>query len=138
MQPPVYGPFDYDPDGIGILTTYKYSSATLQYESADLECPEMQWLGLKSSELQTAISGDRHGLLPLTPRDRRKASLMLGREPLIEGGNEPEWRSELQVMLFLNFKAEIQILEDRKGGLSDWLKDQELGADFPFDEPCMW
>ncbi|KAF2672987.1 DNA topoisomerase IV, alpha subunit [Microthyrium microscopicum] len=135
--PPVYGLFDYDPDGLAILNTYKYSSANLQHESAvngaatgqliALECSSMRWLGVRSSALQPAITGDQHGLLPLTPRDRRKATLMLNREPFCQGGSEPEWRRELQKMLMLNIKAEIQILEEREGGLSEWLMEQELG-----------
>ena len=45
---------------------------------------------------------------------------------------EKEWRRELQVMLTLNVKAEIQILSERagggpgRGGLESWL-DEKVG-----------
>lgn len=38
------------------------------------------------------------------------------------GGLEPKWRRELQMMLMLNIKFEMQILdEDAGGGLIQWL-----------------
>jgi meiotic recombination protein SPO11 len=39
-----------------------------------------------------------------------------------EDGLEPTWRRELQVMLMLNIKAEMQILEELPGGLVPWLE----------------
>ena len=35
---------------------------------------------------------------------------------------EEGWRREVQVMLMLNVKAEIQVLEAREGGLGGWLR----------------
>lgn len=46
---------------------------------------------------------------------------MLEKECFKEGGREMEWRRELQAMLMLNVKAEIQILSEEKGGLPEWL-----------------
>lgn len=46
---------------------------------------------------------------------------MLEKEMLGEYGKESEWRRELQVMLMLNVKAEIQILSSGEGGLERWL-----------------
>jgi meiotic recombination protein SPO11 len=55
-------------------------------------------------------------------RDRRLAQRMLDREPFIEDGPEPEYRRELQNMLMLNIKAEIQLLEAGSSGLQGWLR----------------
>lgn len=41
-----------------------------------------------------------------------------------ENGLETEWRRELQVMLMLNFKAEMELLGDRDGGLERWVEEK--------------
>jgi meiotic recombination protein SPO11 len=51
---------------------------------------------------------------------------MLEWEVFAENGIEIEWRNELQTMLILNVKAEMQVFEERDGGLALWLKG-ELG-----------
>lgn len=66
------------------------------------------------------------GLIPLSKRDRRLATRMLSRAPFCEDGDEPSWRKEVQSMLVLNMKAEIQFLECYDGGLAGWL----YGRDF--------
>jgi meiotic recombination protein SPO11 len=124
---PTYGLVDYDVDGVGILSNYGYGSATMAHEALDLPCP-LRWVGLKSSDVIHAATRDRGGaaLMPLSRRDRRRATLMLARRPLCEGADgapqEPEWRRELQVMLLLNVKAEMQLLESsERGGLGAWV-----------------
>jgi meiotic recombination protein SPO11 len=117
------------------MSTFKSSSPTLRHESQNLTCPTLQWLGLKTSQLRINAQYDGHCLLRLTARDRRHATLMLKRRPLmlerpvsqeeargIEEGAELEWRRELQLMLMLNKKAEIQFLESSESGLAGWLK----------------
>jgi meiotic recombination protein SPO11 len=51
---------------------------------------------------------------------------MLEREPFGEDGDEGKWRREVQVMLMLNVKAEIQVLEAGPGGLAAWLEGERL------------
>lgn len=53
---------------------------------------------------------------------------MLERPTFAEDGPEPMWRRELQVMLMLNTKAEIQHLSGREGGLEEWLEDKLLSV----------
>jgi len=119
---PVYGLFDYDPDGMSILSTYKYGSQGLAHESKTINCPSIQWIGLGSAQFAEAIDMNNiDGLLPLSKRDRRLASCMLSRSPFSEYGEELSWRQELQMMLMLNFKAEIQFLECRAAGLAGWM-----------------
>jgi meiotic recombination protein SPO11 len=59
---------------------------------------------------------------------------MLGKSIFAEGGPEPVGRAELQIMLMLGVKAEIQVLNDLDGGLCAWLNRKivaELGEDVP-------
>jgi meiotic recombination protein SPO11 len=116
---PVYGLADFDPDGLSILSIYKHGSMALAHESATHQVPGLQWLGLRSAHLG-AVIGDAHAsqeVLPLTKRDRMKAMRMLGRESTCEifcGGDSSEEinsRTELQRMLMLNVKAELQALD---------------------------
>lgn len=59
-------------------------------------------------------------LLDLTARDWRMAVNML--ERLCDAGLEVEWRREIQVMLMLGVKAEIQIVNGGDGDqLCGWL-----------------
>ncbi|KAK8187120.1 Spo11/DNA topoisomerase VI subunit A [Phyllosticta capitalensis] len=129
----IYGLVDSDPDGIGILSTYKHGSESLAHENAGLCTPSIEWLGIKVTDVvplensntgTSNIHGDL-GLIRLSLRDRRKATKML-QKSVFEDGTEAEWRRELQVMLTLNVKAEIEIMESREGGLASWLQ-RELG-----------
>lgn len=113
--PKVYGLMDFDPDGVAILNTYKHGSLNLVNENASLVVPEMQWLGLKSCHISDEDQTHRNqGLLPLTKRDRHKARNMLDQAHV---DNVEEWRGQLQVMLMLNVKAELQILDAAAGAL---------------------
>lgn len=57
-------------------------------------------------------------ILTLSARDRKKAVDMLSNANMSNEGPEPEWRRDLQIMLLLNVKAELQILDSQPGGLS--------------------
>jgi meiotic recombination protein SPO11 len=118
---PVYGLFDYDPDGISIMSNYKYGSSKLAHQS-NINCPSMNWIGVKSSDFAEAIVlNETSGLMRLSSRNRRLASGMLSREPFTEDGTEYTWREEVQRMLMLNVKAEIQFLESCHRRLEGWL-----------------
>lgn len=118
---------DFDPDGIGIMSTYKYGSVTLSHENHNLIVPSITWLGVQSADIIPMEESGRAGLMRLSSRDRRIANRMLER-PSFQEGVEPEWRRELQVMLMLNCKAEIQILSDGGTGLEDWLDTKLVDA----------
>lgn len=98
------------------MSTYKYGSMKLSHENQNLTVPSMRWLGVRSAD----ISLDAVGLLKLSGRDRRIATCLLGRE-VFQQEQVAEWRRELQVMLMLNCKAEIQILSGGGNGLEGWL-----------------
>jgi meiotic recombination protein SPO11 len=130
---PVYSLVDFDPDGIGIMSTYKYGSLRLAHESltdqgtSKLDLPNLRWLGIRSEQILQLVQEDTangiRGLLRMSARDRNKASRMLEWDICAENGPEVEWRRQLQEMLVLNIKAEMQILEERPGGLARWISD---------------
>jgi meiotic recombination protein SPO11 len=123
------------------MSTYKYGSYALAHENVTaasfsghvLTLPRLRWLGLNNCQLNVhpkderttdgEVTIDAQGLMRLTVRDRRKARQMLAGEVCAEQGPQPDWRRGLQVMLMLNVKAEMQVLEERPGGISGWLKD---------------
>ncbi|KAL4793353.1 Spo11/DNA topoisomerase VI subunit A [Aspergillus venezuelensis] len=114
---------DGDPDGMAIMSTYKYGSMAHTQDNARLNLPNLRWLGLRTSEMiqGLGLDGDE-ALMPLTTRDRKKIVSMLSRSPVwAVDGPEMEWRVELQRMLMLNVKAEIEILYERVGGIEGWL-----------------
>ncbi|MCJ1365766.1 hypothetical protein MMC16_004891 [Acarospora aff. strigata] len=126
-RPSVFALVDFDPYGIAILSTYKHGSVTLAHENPYITVPSIHWLGPKSQDLfSEGESEEEQGLLRLTARDRRIAVKMLERPTFAEHKPERSWRRELQVMLMLNTKAEIQLMSGREGGLEKWLETKLL------------
>ncbi|KAF2422183.1 DNA topoisomerase IV, alpha subunit [Tothia fuscella] len=124
-SPPLSILVDYDPDGLSILSTYKYGSTSTSHENLTL--PSIRWLGVNSSYIGKQDSlHQSQGLLRLSGRDRRLAARMLEKQLFGEDGPEQEWRVEVQRMLMLNVKAEIQVLEAGPGGLVGWMKGSGL------------
>ena len=123
------------------MSTYKHGSLKLSHENAALNVSSMQWLGIQSRDVLAGNGQDEYsGLLKLTARDRKKAADMLERsEVLQEGRAEKEWRRELQVMLMLNFKAEMEILAEREGGVIGWIEEKllESGTSLHGDEDLL-
>ena len=125
--PSIYALVDFDPDGIGILSTYKHGSVALAHENDHLRAPSIHWIGVRSSIILHAnAAGDGRGILQMSGRDRRKAQGLLKKHGLQNEG-ETEWRRELQVMLMLNIKVEIQALSELDGGLEGWLENEIIG-----------
>ncbi|KIN01593.1 hypothetical protein OIDMADRAFT_160910 [Oidiodendron maius Zn] len=116
---PIFCLVDFDPDGIGIMSTYRHGSINLSHQNQNLTVPSIRWLGLRSADIFFCEGSGKVGLLRLSTRDRRIATRMLERNVFQEGRGE--WRKELQIMLMMNFKAEIQILNDGSSGLETWL-----------------
>lgn len=117
LCPPIYALTDCDPHGLSILSTYAHGSSALAHENANLAVPDMRWLGVRLQDVIETQSredegddADVAGVLSLTPRDRKLATNMLGSNPAFQEELHPDWRRELQCMLFMNVKAEIQIL----------------------------
>ncbi|KAH0004677.1 DNA topoisomerase IV, alpha subunit, partial [Aureobasidium melanogenum] len=120
-EPPVFGLVDYDPDGLAILHTYKHGSKKMSEDNAALIVPRIQWLGLHGRAITDVDHTHRNqGLMTLTSRDRHKARKMLEWEASSDQG--PQWCRELQVMLMLNLKAEMQIVDSDSSGLINMIK----------------
>ena len=100
------------------MSTYKHGSVNLAHES-NLAVRSIQWLGVRSCHF-LRTDRDAQGLLKLTARDRKIALKLLGKR--ISDG---DWRRELQLMLILNVKAEIQILGGGEA-LGEWLDSKLL------------
>ncbi|KAJ5379022.1 hypothetical protein N7509_012141, partial [Penicillium cosmopolitanum] len=120
---PFYALVDGDPHGLTIMSTYKYGSLAQLHENAGLTLPPLQWLGLKITDAADETQNSSGELfLSLTTRDRKKIVSMLRRSPIwASDGVEPEWCAELQRMLMLNVKVEIEKLYDDGGSLEDWI-----------------
>lgn len=137
---PMYALMDLDPDGIAIMTTYKYGSYRLAHEDATHKdapapnLPNLRWLGVKRHHIsraqehddgtETGATLELQGMMKLTIRDRSKVMRMLEWDLCSETGPEAEWRRELQTMLMFNTKAEIQILDELPGGVISFLSSE--------------
>ncbi|KAF6233924.1 hypothetical protein HO173_007754 [Letharia columbiana] len=141
ISPPIYALTDFDPDGLAIMSTYKHGSFKLSHESAGLNVQGIQWLGVKSQDVLAGNGQNEYnGLLRLSGRNRKKAVDMLERsEMLQEGSKEEEWRRELQIMLMLNVKAEMEVLAEGEGGVKGWVEEKLLanGTSLAADEDLL-
>ncbi|EFQ34246.1 type IIB DNA topoisomerase [Colletotrichum graminicola M1.001] len=134
---PIMALVDYDSDGIAIMRCYSHGSRGHAHERNTV-VPSMSWLGIKSGDLAPQSSllyfqgqvlggsqrSTRTGLFEhsssLTKKDRKSAARII--MEIGEDGADCDimCRRELQVMLFLGIKAEIQAVDDA-GDMSSWL-----------------
>jgi len=70
-------------------------------------------------------------LTPLSAIDRGRIRASLVRQSGEAENIQRECPTELQKMLLLNVKAEIQLLDDTRGGLVRWLE-QRIGNELGF------
>ncbi|EPE09145.1 meiosis-specific topoisomerase spo11 [Ophiostoma piceae UAMH 11346] len=126
---PIYGLVDYDPHGVRIFRTYKYGSHGLSHEDGTT-VPGLEWLGLRSGDFLASRAGSQplDDVLPLSDNDRR-AGVCLLRE-IVHSKDYQEQEEvaleqcrEVQVMLMLSVKAEIQAA-DESGDLAAWLDEK--------------
>ncbi|KAJ1410787.1 Topoisomerase 6 subunit A/Spo11, TOPRIM domain [Sesbania bispinosa] len=104
---PAYCLVDCDPYGFDILTTYRFGSMQMAYDTKHLRVPEIQWLGAFPSDSERYLV-PKQCLLPLTAEDKRKIKAMLLRCYLQR--EVPQWRLELKLMLQKGVKFEIEAL----------------------------
>ncbi|KAF5607371.1 meiotic recombination SPO11 [Fusarium subglutinans] len=139
-QLPLLGLFDYDPDGVKILRCYRHGSERLSHE-ADLGIEALRWLGIRSMHLSrgnTNTSLSNYGqpshasITSIQCRDpitylnsrERAAAISTLKKTSFHSPNElegSELRLELQLMMMLGVKAEIEWL-DESGDLCSWLE----------------
>ncbi|KAJ4136359.1 endodeoxyribonuclease [Fusarium equiseti] len=143
-QLPILGLFDYDPDGVKIMRCYRDGSDRLGHET-DLSINKLQWLGIKSTHLFRDFSGARSAPTsrssrtsiastacrdPVTYMSTRERNVAISTLKKVSDSSSdrievPETMRELQNMLALGVKAEIEWL-DESGDLCSWL-DDEIG-----------
>ncbi|XP_062507058.1 meiotic recombination protein SPO11-like isoform X2 [Corticium candelabrum] len=104
LEIPILGLVDCDPYGIEILTVFKFGSMSLAYNSHDLTCPCLKWIGVLPSDL-ARLSIPDDCLMDLAQRDQQRLVLLLQR-PFMKA--EPMWKEEVEVMVARGKKAEIQ------------------------------
>ncbi|KAF8876708.1 topoisomerase acting in meiosis [Gymnopilus junonius] len=125
---PILALVDGDPFGLDILSVYKYGSRGMQHENGKLAARRIKWLGVWASELER-LNIDKDQLLPITKHDEKKALSMLRREHV-----PARWRKELQHMLHMRRKVEIEILSsgqvDRENKQSKWERQGYIGTPF--------
>ncbi|KAK4804596.1 hypothetical protein SAY86_004413 [Trapa natans] len=104
---PVYCLVDCDPYGFDILCTYRFGSMQLAYDARHLRVQSMRWLGAFPSDSEK-YSVPEQCLIPLTGEDKKRTEAMLERCYLQR--EAPQWRSELQLMLHIGVKFELEAL----------------------------
>jgi meiotic recombination protein SPO11 len=92
---PVYGLCDCNPFGISVLNTYHYGEVTTnKREPRDMSSLELQWIGLRPSQLE-ALQLPATVFQQLTPLDeKRLASLRQETHPFHQQGWNPTRRME--------------------------------------------
>jgi meiotic recombination protein SPO11 len=96
----ILGLCDADPDGLGVLWTYKAGSDAMSRDKAALEAPRLRYVGMCIKDVPAGALR-----MPLSQHDRAKAGQLLGNPAL--GG---EWRRELEEMLHAGEKAELEAM----------------------------
>ncbi|KAL8793097.1 MAG: hypothetical protein Q9195_004303 [Heterodermia aff. obscurata] len=128
VPPRIFVLADFDTDGIAIMSTYKHGSWNMSHENAQLNVPSIRWLGLRSRDLfngtTDANDAESSRLLPLSKRDRSMAKKMLEKPAMRETGGEGEWRREVQVMMMIGFKAEMEMMDGCEGGIAKWTENR--------------
>ncbi|CAM9459364.1 unnamed protein product, partial [Chrysoparadoxa australica] len=106
LKIPVLGLVDSDPYGLKILSVYVSGSKNMSYDSASLTTPDIKWLGVRPSDL------DRYNIPEQCRLDMTEHDIKTGKELLQEEfiQKNPEWHYELELMIKMKKKAEIQAL----------------------------
>ena len=108
-----FGMMDFDPDGISILLQYRYGSPGLAHNAATARVPNLRWLGCFSDDiLGIPESKQNQSMIHFSMRDFQRASVMLSWPFMSENYSESCWRRELQIMLMLQWRFEIELLEN--------------------------
>jgi meiotic recombination protein SPO11 len=103
---PILGLVDSDPYGLKILSVYMSGSKNMSYDSANLTTPDIKWLGVWPSDLDTYDIPEQCRL-PLTEHDIKTGKELL-EEDFIR--KNPDWYRELELMVKRKEKSEIQAL----------------------------
>eukprot|EP00775_Hariotina_reticulata_P004035 gene4035-4282_t len=106
LKIPVLALVDSDPYGLKILSVYMKGSMNMSYDSSNLTTPDIKWLGVRPSDLDS-FNIPAQCRLSMTEEDIKTGKKLL-EEDFIR--SNPEWVAELELMLKKKEKAEIQAL----------------------------
>lgn len=106
LKIPVLALVDSDPYGLKILSVYMKGSMNMSYDSSNLTTPDIKWLGVRPSDLDR-FNIPQQCRLPMTEEDIKTGRKLL-EEDFVKAN--PEWVTELELMLKTKEKAEIQAL----------------------------
>lgn len=112
LKLPILAIMDADVYGFEILRVYSVGSKALSFEASNLAVPNIKWLGLLPADLEESsgfgIPKDVH--LKMTKSDEHRTKLLLEEEFV---KRKPAWKNQIQKLLDLGVKAEIQALNAR-------------------------
>ncbi len=104
LEIPAFALVDSDPYGHYIYSVFLRGSKRLSYESPFIATPELKLLGVLSRDLD-AFNIPKSVRIPMEPTDIKRVKEML-KEPFVQ--KNKEWVKDLQLMLKMKEKAEIQ------------------------------
>ena len=104
LEIPAFALVDSDPYGHYIYSVFLRGSKRLSYESPFIATPELKLLGVLSRDLDE-YNVPKSVRIPMQPTDIKRVKDML-KEPFVQ--QNKEWVKDLQLMLQLKEKAEIQ------------------------------
>ncbi len=112
LQLPILAIMDADVYGFEIMRVYTVGSKALSFEARTLAVPNIKWLGLLPTDLMedSGFGIPKSAFIKMSQSDVKKARRLLDEEFVLK---RPKWREQLQVLLDLGIKAEIQALNAR-------------------------
>jgi meiotic recombination protein SPO11 len=109
----VVGLCDYNPYGIALLLSYRFSSQASAFEGLGLQAEGLKWLGLRSSQIDTMRNDssfdEASAFQQMSQADRAKVRAMLCSE-IVTGALPEEYEAELHAMLAGEVKCELETL----------------------------
>ena len=112
LQLPILAIMDADVYGFEIMRVYSVGSKALSFESRSLAVPNIKWLGLLPSDLEqdSGYNIPDSTFIKMSTSDIKKGKKLLEEEFVIK---RPRWKKEIEILLNLGIKAEIQALNAR-------------------------
>ncbi|XP_065062412.1 meiotic recombination protein SPO11-like, partial [Rhopilema esculentum] len=107
LKIPILALMDADPHGIEIMCVYRFGSKSLTFDSENLTCPSIRWLGVLPSDIER-MGIPSEVLINTTDSDLKKMSDLLKR-PYIQSNREIS--NQIERMMDQKLKAEIECLE---------------------------
>lgn len=109
---------DFDPHGLEILSIYKYGSQNMALHNESLVVMGLKWLGIHANDFSINDST----VVPFTNGDFDKLDKIRLKEFLLNINDSRNWIEQISIMKAEGVKAEIEILSDKEGGISQQIR----------------